>query len=112
MDGLFFWLPLVTDNAGVESRFGSRIICVSFWYSVLVSGVLADLVANNEELQKAAAEKKAIEKLAEFLLREEVPYKQLEGVLWGLTELCAKLEESRRQLLELKVRVINTRFSA
>lgn len=75
-------------------------------------GVLADLVANNEELQKAAAEKKAIEKLAEFLLREEVPYKQLEGVLWGLTELCAKLEESRRQLLELKVRVINTRFSA
>lgn len=65
--------------------------------------MLADLVANNEELQKAAAEQNAVEKLADFLLREEVPSKQLEGVLWGLSELCSKLEESRRQLLELQV---------
>lgn len=65
--------------------------------------MLADLVANNEELQKAAAERNAVEKLADFLLREEVPSKQLEGVLWGLSELCSKLEESRRQLLELQV---------
>nr|XP_024385227.1 armadillo repeat-containing protein 8-like isoform X2 [Physcomitrium patens] len=66
-------------------------------------GVLADLVANNEELQKTAADQNAVEKLAEFLLREEVPSKQLEGVLWGLSELCSELEESRRQLLELQV---------
>lgn len=65
--------------------------------------MLADLVANNEELQKAAAEQNAVEKLADFLLREEVPSKQLEGVLLGLSELCSKLEESRRLLLELQV---------
>lgn len=63
-------------------------------------------MANNEELQKTAADQNAVEKLAEFLLREEVPSKQLEGVLWGLSELCSELEESRRQLLELQVRVI------
>jgi len=65
--------------------------------------VLADLVANNEELQKAAAERNAVQILADFLLREEVPSKQLEGVLWSLSELCSKLEESRRQLLEMQV---------
>jgi hypothetical protein len=37
--------------------------------------VLADLVANNEELQKAAADQNAVEKLADFLLRDEVPSK-------------------------------------
>jgi hypothetical protein len=65
--------------------------------------VLADLVANNEEMQKAAADQNAVEKLADFLLREEVPSKQLEGVLLGLSELCSKLEDSRRQLLDMQV---------
>ena len=72
----------------------------------LAPGVLADLVANNEELQKTAADQNAVEKLADFLLREEVPSRQLEGVLWGLSELCSRLEESRRQLLELQVYIL------
>jgi hypothetical protein len=54
-----------------------RLIFVSLWHWVLAlaSGVLADLVANNEELQKAAADQNAVEKLADFLLRDEVPSK-------------------------------------
>lgn len=66
-------------------------------------GVLAHLVSNNEELQRSAAEQKVVEKLANFLLREEVPTKQLEGVLLALTELCSRLEDSRRNLLDLQV---------
>lgn len=66
-------------------------------------GVLADLVGNNEELQKKAFEVNAIERLAEFLQKDPVSAKQLEGVLMALAELCSRLEESRRQLLTLQV---------
>ncbi|CAM6087787.1 unnamed protein product [Calypogeia fissa] len=66
-------------------------------------GVLADLVRNNEELQKKAFEVNAIEKLAEFLQKDPVAAKQLEGVLMALAELCSRLEDSRRQLLTLQV---------
>lgn len=66
-------------------------------------GVLADLVGNNEELQKKAFEVNAIEKLAEFLQKDPASAKQLEGVLMALAELCSRLEESRRQLLNLQV---------
>lgn len=71
-----------------------------FWF---LSGVLADVVANNEELQKAATQQNVVQKLADFLLREDIPAKQLEGVLLALSELCSRLEESRRQLLEFQV---------
>ncbi|XP_024538734.1 armadillo repeat-containing protein 8 isoform X2 [Selaginella moellendorffii] len=65
-------------------------------------GVLADLVANNEELQKTAFDFNIIERLAEVLQRSCVPEKQLEGVLMALAELCSRLEDSRRKLLELQ----------
>eukprot|EP00249_Psilotum_nudum_P017937 c26559_g1_i2 orf=648-2606(+) len=64
--------------------------------------VLADLVANSEELQKAAYEINTIEKLCDFLHRGSLPAKQLQGILMALAELCSRLEDSRRQLLYLK----------
>lgn len=66
-------------------------------------GVLADLVTNNEELQKIAQKENAVEKLADILHRDTLPAKQLEGVLLALAELCSRLEESRRQLLDSQV---------
>ncbi|KAJ7559874.1 hypothetical protein O6H91_04G104500 [Diphasiastrum complanatum] len=65
-------------------------------------GVFADLVTNNEEMQKAAFESNAIEKLAEILDRGVVSARQLEGVLLAIAELCSRLEESRRQILNLQ----------
>ncbi|KAH7405374.1 hypothetical protein KP509_15G068000 [Ceratopteris richardii] len=62
--------------------------------------VLADIVANNEELQRAAYKFDAIVKLSALLQRESLPTKQLEGILMALAELCSRLEESRRQLLD------------
>ncbi|KAG6547666.1 hypothetical protein Mapa_011115 [Marchantia paleacea] len=66
-------------------------------------GVLADLVSNNEELQKVAMDMNSIEKLAEFLRKDEISPKQLAGVLMALGELCSRFEDSRKQLLDLKV---------
>lgn len=62
--------------------------------------VLADIVANSEELQKVAYKFNAIEKLCGFLEKVSLPTKQLEGVLMALAELCSRLEDSRRQLLD------------
>lgn len=62
--------------------------------------VLADIVANNEELQKAAYKFDAIVKLCALLQKGSLPTKQLEGVLMALAELCSRLEDSRRQLLD------------
>ena len=62
--------------------------------------VLADIVANNEELQRAAYKFDAIVKLCGLLQRGSLPAKQLEGVLMALAELCSRLEDSRRQLLD------------
>jgi hypothetical protein len=62
--------------------------------------VLADIVANSEELQRAAYKFDAIVKLCGLLRRGSLPAKQLEGVLMALAELCSRLEESRRQLLD------------
>ncbi|BBM98556.1 armadillo repeat-containing protein 8 [Marchantia polymorpha subsp. ruderalis] len=66
-------------------------------------GVLADLVSNNEDLQKVAMDMNSIEKLAEFLRKDEISPKQLAGVLMALAELCSRFEDSRKQLLDLKV---------
>jgi hypothetical protein len=63
------------------------------------SMVLADIVANNEELQRAAYKFDAIVKLCTLLQRGSLSTKQLEGVLVSLAELCSRLEDSRRQLL-------------
>ncbi|KAJ7537945.1 hypothetical protein O6H91_11G029000 [Diphasiastrum complanatum] len=65
-------------------------------------GVLADLVTNNEELQKAAYEINAVEKLAEILHRGVISVRQLEGVLLAIAELCSRLEDGRRQILNLQ----------
>ncbi|BBM98555.1 armadillo repeat-containing protein 8 [Marchantia polymorpha subsp. ruderalis] len=65
-------------------------------------GVLADLVSNNEDLQKVAMDMNSIEKLAEFLRKDEISPKQLAGVLMALAELCSRFEDSRKQLLDLK----------
>ncbi|KAL3702075.1 hypothetical protein R1sor_020097 [Riccia sorocarpa] len=66
-------------------------------------GVVADLVASNEELQKVALDMHAVEKLGEFLRKAALPSKQLTGVLSALAELCSRFQESRRQLLDMQV---------
>eukprot|EP01018_Ginkgo_biloba_P005357 Gb_11611 [translate_table: standard] len=65
---------------------------------------LADLVANTEELQKLAYDINAIEKLCIFLHKGSLPSKHLQGVLLALAELCSRLEESRRKVLDLEAR--------
>ncbi|KAH9302010.1 hypothetical protein KI387_013593 [Taxus chinensis] len=63
---------------------------------------LADLVANSEEMQKLAFDEKAIEKLCSFLCKGFLQDKHLQGILVALAELCSRLEESRRQVLDLQ----------
>ena len=51
--------------------------------------VLADLVANNEELQKIAYGLNAVEKLCKFLHNDSLQSKHLQGVLIALSELLS-----------------------
>eukprot|EP01018_Ginkgo_biloba_P032742 Gb_32695 [translate_table: standard] len=62
--------------------------------------VLADLVANSEEMQKIAYDVSAIEKLCGFLHKSSLQEKHLQGILVALAELCSRLEDSRIQVLE------------
>lgn len=64
--------------------------------------VLADLVANNEELQKLAYGINAVEKLCKYLHNDSLQSKHLQGVLIALSELVSRLEESRRKVLSLE----------
>ena len=54
--------------------------------------VLADLVANNEELQKIAYGLNAVEKLCKFLHNDSLQSKHLQGVLIALSEFVSRLE--------------------
>eukprot|EP00897_Mesotaenium_endlicherianum_P006392 jgi/Mesen1/5781/ME000293S04936 len=72
--------------------------------------VLGALVGTSEELHRAALDADAITKLAAFLHRGgggggdhgSAGVRQRENVLLALAALCSQLEDSRRQLYELK----------
>ncbi|KAI7844558.1 hypothetical protein COHA_001916 [Chlorella ohadii] len=68
-----------------------------------VPGALGQLVANNAELQQAAADADAIAKLGAILNDPARPPRLVEGALRCLATLCLDHEPHRRQLMECKV---------
>lgn len=64
--------------------------------------VLADLVANNEELQKLVYPINAVEKLCNLLHKDFLQPNHLQGVLVALSELGSRLEDSRRKILSFE----------
>mmetsp|Transcript_53933 Transcript_53933/g.89750 ORF Transcript_53933/g.89750 Transcript_53933/m.89750 type:complete len:639 (+) Transcript_53933:58-1974(+) len=65
--------------------------------------VLAHLISDSEDLQKAASESDAIAKLAAFVQAETSPFRLKETALIALAALCESREESRRQVIDVKV---------
>ncbi|KAF9593258.1 hypothetical protein IFM89_021014 [Coptis chinensis] len=63
---------------------------------------LAGLIADNEDLQKLAFEVNALDKLCNFLHRDMILAKQLEGLLLAIAELCSRLEICRERFLSLQ----------
>eukprot|EP00741_Cyanophora_paradoxa_P005561 tig00000900_g5391.t1 len=65
--------------------------------------LLAALVADSDELQKAAADADAIAKLGAFVAAPGSPAALREGALTALAALCGALEESRKACIEARV---------
>ncbi|KAK1267253.1 hypothetical protein QJS04_geneDACA016389 [Acorus gramineus] len=64
---------------------------------------LANLIAGKEDLHKQAFSVNAVEKLCNFLHKNAIEAKRLQGILLALAELCSKLEICRTKSLSLKV---------
>ncbi|KAK1313611.1 hypothetical protein QJS10_CPA06g01807 [Acorus calamus] len=63
---------------------------------------LANLIAGKEDLHKQAFSVNAVEKLCNFLHKNAIEAKRLQGILLALAELCSKLEICRTKSLSLK----------
>lgn len=64
---------------------------------------LVKLIMGKEDLHKQAISVNAVEKLGNFLRKNNIEAKRLEGILLALAELCSTLEKCRCQLMSLQV---------
>eukprot|EP01102_Stenamoeba_stenopodia_P000462 TRINITY_DN10439_c0_g1_i1.p1 TRINITY_DN10439_c0_g1~~TRINITY_DN10439_c0_g1_i1.p1 ORF type:complete len:750 (+),score=145.07 TRINITY_DN10439_c0_g1_i1:234-2483(+) len=65
--------------------------------------VLANLIADKAELQKAATEAGTIPKLVAYISQPFASERLSETVLLGLTAICSLREDSRRRVMETKI---------
>ncbi|GJN25716.1 hypothetical protein PR202_gb13580 [Eleusine coracana subsp. coracana] len=64
---------------------------------------LTTLIKDSLELQKQALTTNAVEKLSNHLLANSLETRRAVTILFALSELCSKLEESRSQLMSVQV---------
>lgn len=64
---------------------------------------LSSLVAGNEDLQNLAFEANVVDKLYDYLQKEVLQTRRVQGILLALADLCSGLEKCRSRLLSLQV---------